>query len=209
MPIVIQGLSVYLCEAGQGSVFVLKKLLHNHVDEQSIKAVNFDGCTAYREVKQMAIASLSPSSVLASPIQVNPQVKTDQQISVPQVAEDAQKAAKAVQTDTITISPQALKMADEKNVAGKKTPKPAEATKKCVKSLCHRWCKSVNRRRNLVTYMQKKRGNQLTVSSFFAGRYYIRCDRSLLLGAYAFVSTEESDFGAASLRNNMNLEGVW
>lgn len=74
----------------------------------------------------MAIASLSPSSVLASPIQVNPQVKTDQQISVPQVAEDSQKAAKAVQTDTITISPQALKMADDKNAAAKETAKKAE-----------------------------------------------------------------------------------
>lgn len=74
----------------------------------------------------MAIASLSPSSVLASPIQVNPQVKTDLQISVPQVAEDAHKAAKAVQTDTITISPQALKMADDKNAAAKETTNKAE-----------------------------------------------------------------------------------
>jgi acetyl-CoA acetyltransferase len=67
----------------------------------------------------MAMAALSPSSVLASPIQVNPQVKTDLQVSVPQVAEDAQKAAKAAQTDTITISAQALKMADDKNVVAK------------------------------------------------------------------------------------------
>ena len=67
----------------------------------------------------MAMAALSPSSVLASPIQVNPQVKTDLQVSVPQVAEDAQKAAKAAQTDTITISAQALKMADDRNVVAK------------------------------------------------------------------------------------------
>lgn len=65
----------------------------------------------------MSIGTLSPSSVLSSPIQANPQVKTDLQTSVPQVAEDAQKTAKTAQTDTITISAQALKMADDKNVA--------------------------------------------------------------------------------------------
>lgn len=67
----------------------------------------------------MAMAALSPGSVLASPIQVNPQVKVDLQSSEPQVAQDAQKAAKVVQTDTVTISPQALKMADDKNAVAK------------------------------------------------------------------------------------------
>ncbi len=67
----------------------------------------------------MAMAALSPNSVVASPIQVNPQVKTDIQTSVPQVAEDAQKTAKTAQTDTITISAQALKMADDKNAIAK------------------------------------------------------------------------------------------
>lgn len=65
----------------------------------------------------MATAALSPNSVLASPIQVNPQVKNDLQTSVPQVSQDAQKAVKAVQTDTITISPQALKMAADNSSA--------------------------------------------------------------------------------------------
>lgn len=69
----------------------------------------------------MALASLSPYSVLASPIQANPQVKSDLQTSAPQVAQDAQKVVKAAQTDTITISPQALKMADDKNAAAKET----------------------------------------------------------------------------------------
>lgn len=69
----------------------------------------------------MAIAALSPNSVLASAIQVNPQVKTDQQTSMPQVTENSQKSVKTVQTDTITISPQALKMADNKNDAAKAT----------------------------------------------------------------------------------------
>jgi hypothetical protein len=65
----------------------------------------------------MVMAALSPSSVLATPVQVNPQVRTDLQTSLPQVAQDAQKIAKAAQTDTITISAQALKMADDRNVA--------------------------------------------------------------------------------------------
>lgn len=69
----------------------------------------------------MAMAALSPNSVLATPIQINPQVKIDLQASVPQVAQDAQKAAKAAQTDTITISAQALKMNDDKNVVAKET----------------------------------------------------------------------------------------
>ncbi len=69
----------------------------------------------------MAMAALSPSSVLASPIQVNPQITADLQSSVPQGAQDAQKAAKAVQTDTVTISSQALKMADDKNAVAKET----------------------------------------------------------------------------------------
>ena len=69
----------------------------------------------------MVMAALSPNSVLASPIQVNPQVRSDLQASVPQVAQDAQKTAKGAQTDTITISAQALKMADDKNFAAKKT----------------------------------------------------------------------------------------
>ena len=67
------------------------------------------------------MATLSPNSVLASPIQVNPQVRSDIQTSAPQVAQDAQKTAKVAQTDTITISAQALKMADDKNVAAKDT----------------------------------------------------------------------------------------
>jgi hypothetical protein len=71
--------------------------------------------------KPMAIASLSPNSVLASPIQVNQQAKTDPQSSVPQVAQDAQKTAKATLTDTVTISLQALNRVDNKNVSTKGT----------------------------------------------------------------------------------------
>jgi hypothetical protein len=74
----------------------------------------------------MVMAALSPTSVLASPIQVNPQIRSDLQGSTPQVAQDAQKTAKAVQTDTITISAQALKMADDKNVAAKQAAAAAD-----------------------------------------------------------------------------------
>ncbi len=69
---------------------------------------------------QAVMAALSPNSVLASPDQVNQQIKGDLQASVPQVAQNAQKTAKIAQTDTITISAQALKMADDKNVAANK-----------------------------------------------------------------------------------------
>jgi len=74
----------------------------------------------------MAIAALSPNSILASPVQVNPQVKSDLQTSVPQTAQDAQKTAKATQTDTITISAQALKMADDKSAVAKETANKAD-----------------------------------------------------------------------------------
>lgn len=74
----------------------------------------------------MAIAALSPNSVLASPIQVNPKVSTDLQSNVPQNAQDSQKVSKAIQTDTVTISPQALKLADDKNAAAKETADKAD-----------------------------------------------------------------------------------
>ncbi|MDD2851493.1 MAG: hypothetical protein PHY09_06260 [Desulfuromonadaceae bacterium] len=73
----------------------------------------------------MASAFMSPSSVLATPIQVNPQVVTDLQTSMPQVSQDAQKVAKAEKTDTITISAQALKMADSKDIDSKAADKKA------------------------------------------------------------------------------------
>lgn len=66
------------------------------------------------------MAALSPSSVLATPVQVNPQVKAGLQASGPQVSQDAQKVAKTAQTDTITISAQALKMADDERAVAEK-----------------------------------------------------------------------------------------
>ena len=74
----------------------------------------------------MTLAAISPKSVLASPIQVNPQVTSDLQTSTPQVAQNAQKAAKEVQTDTVTISSQALKMADDKYAIAQKAANKAD-----------------------------------------------------------------------------------
>jgi hypothetical protein len=74
----------------------------------------------------MVMAALSPKSVLASPIQVNPQVRSDLQASTSQVTQDALKTSKTAQTDTITISAQALKMADDKNMAAKEASNKAD-----------------------------------------------------------------------------------
>ena len=80
----------------------------------------------------MAIASLSPNSVLASPIQVNPQVKTDLQTLVSQVAQDARKGTKTTQTDTVTISPQALNKVDDKSLSAKGTTVKNEDGRKAL-----------------------------------------------------------------------------
>lgn len=77
----------------------------------------------------MAMAALSPNSVLASPVQVNPQVKTDLQATLPQADQDGQKAIKKTQTDTVTISAQALKMADDKNAETKEANNKSDQRK--------------------------------------------------------------------------------
>ena len=55
----------------------------------------------------MSIA-VSPNSMNVNPAYINPQVKTDQAISVPQVSQDSQKKVQTAKTDTVTISSQAL-----------------------------------------------------------------------------------------------------
>lgn len=57
----------------------------------------------------MSMAQLSPTSVLANPAHVNPQVKADQVTSVPQVSEDARKVVQAATTDSVAFSQQAVK----------------------------------------------------------------------------------------------------
>lgn len=69
----------------------------------------------------MAMAALSPSSIQTDPSEVNPKVKSDLLSSPSRLAEDARKVSKAVQTDTVTISAQALKMADDEDAAARET----------------------------------------------------------------------------------------
>ncbi len=52
--------------------------------------------------------AISPNSVTVNPALLNPKVKSDQATSVPQVGQDAKKAVQSAQTDTVTISSQAL-----------------------------------------------------------------------------------------------------
>lgn len=68
----------------------------------------------------MAITQLSPVSVQASPVDVNPQVKADQATSPYQVNQGSNKAILAIKSDTVTISPQAIqKLANDGDAATK------------------------------------------------------------------------------------------
>jgi len=71
----------------------------------------------------MAIAQLSPNSVAANPSYLNPLAQTDRQVSTAKVSENVQHSIKQAQTDTVTLSSQALKMASQ-------SYSPAEETKK-------------------------------------------------------------------------------
>ena len=74
----------------------------------------------------MSIAQISPNSVAVSPADVNPQAKTDQNASAAQAAQDAQKAAQAHKTDTVTISQQAVqKLASDGDAAAKEVKESA------------------------------------------------------------------------------------
>lgn len=69
----------------------------------------------------MAISALSTNSMSTNPIQVAQQVKSDLQSSTSQGTQSAQKPAQAPQTDTVTLSAQALKAAEDKNAVAQKT----------------------------------------------------------------------------------------
>jgi len=56
----------------------------------------------------MSLAQLSPTSVIANPAQVNPQVKTDQAATIPQANQDAQNSIQAKKSDSVTFSQQAV-----------------------------------------------------------------------------------------------------
>lgn len=55
----------------------------------------------------MSMAQLSPNSIIANPAHINPQVKVEQTVAVPQVNQDAKQSVQATRTDTITFSQQA------------------------------------------------------------------------------------------------------
>lgn len=61
----------------------------------------------------MAIAQLSPNSVTANPSYLNPLAQSENQASIVKAGESVQHSIKQIQTDTVTISRQALKMASQ------------------------------------------------------------------------------------------------
>ncbi|MFZ4859388.1 MAG: hypothetical protein ACOYL3_23680 [Desulfuromonadaceae bacterium] len=63
---------------------------------------------------------------LAGASRMNFQVKAE---SVPQAAQDARKPVKSAQTDTVNISAQALKMADDKVASARDEAKKADEQK--------------------------------------------------------------------------------
>lgn len=60
----------------------------------------------------MSISQLSPASLAANNPYVNPSERTSENLvaGLPQDDQDARKTAKALKSDTVTISPQALQM---------------------------------------------------------------------------------------------------
>lgn len=75
----------------------------------------------------MAISPISLNSVATNPAYTNPYAKTEQQSSVPQVNQDAQKAPQVAKTDTVTISRQALQKVNE-GMTGQQETKENPAT---------------------------------------------------------------------------------
>jgi len=61
----------------------------------------------------MVIAQLSPNSVAANPSYLNPLAQSDRQASTAKASESVQTSIKQIQTDTVTLSSQALKMASQ------------------------------------------------------------------------------------------------
>jgi hypothetical protein len=61
-------------------------------------------------VIQVAFIQISPKSVFSNPAHINPLAKTDRQTAVAHINQTAQAAVDKTKTDTVTISPQALKM---------------------------------------------------------------------------------------------------
>jgi hypothetical protein len=70
----------------------------------------------------MMLAQLSPNSVTSNPSDLNPLAQSGRQASVAKASESVQNSIKQIQTDTVTISSNALKMAAQ-------SYSPAEETK--------------------------------------------------------------------------------
>lgn len=73
----------------------------------------------------MAMAQLSPVSIQANPAHVNPQVQIDSRATPAQAAQTAHKVERAAKTDTVTISPQALKLASDGDTAAREAKESA------------------------------------------------------------------------------------
>ena len=78
-----------------------------------------------------AIAQISPNSVAARPVDVNPSALTAQNSTLAKTAENAQKTVQQTRTDTVTISSQALKLTSQsyslpKETEEKPTDRPDE-----------------------------------------------------------------------------------
>lgn len=71
----------------------------------------------------MSIAQLSPISVQGNSYQVNPQIEAYKNSTPVHAAQTTRNAVRANNTDTITISSQALQMAGRNDAAEKETKK--------------------------------------------------------------------------------------
>jgi hypothetical protein len=70
----------------------------------------------------MTLQQISPNSVAANPAYVNSQAKSDRSTAIPQVNQHAQQAIRAIKTDTVTISQQALqKLANDGDTQAQET----------------------------------------------------------------------------------------
>lgn len=73
----------------------------------------------------MSISAISPSSVQSNPTQTNPQVQADKNTMPAQAGQPAQKAIKAAQTDTVTISKQAVQLVSDGDTAAQEAKESA------------------------------------------------------------------------------------
>lgn len=73
----------------------------------------------------MSISAISPNSVQSNPAHVNPQEQADKNATPAQTDQPAQKAVKAAQTDTVTISKQAVQLVSDGDTAAQEAKESA------------------------------------------------------------------------------------